>query len=124
MIGLSACPGVKFTKRPESNGTNAVMIGASGTSLGITPIVIAGDAVGELSSTGWSLKAGRCIALGYVRGAAAQLVHAGTPVLIDLWGQLRRATAWDDPAMSVAMNVPNPAEGDKPAYNFEVWEKA
>jgi dihydrofolate reductase len=21
-------------------------------------------------------------------------------------------------------NVPNPAEGDKPAYNFEVWEKA
>jgi dihydrofolate reductase len=21
-------------------------------------------------------------------------------------------------------NVPNPAEGDKPAYSFEVWEKA
>jgi 4-methylaminobutanoate oxidase (formaldehyde-forming) len=59
-------------------------------------IVIEGETVGELSSAGWSLKAGRCIALGYVRGAAAQAVHAGTPVLIDLWGQLKRATAWDD----------------------------
>lgn len=25
---------------------------------------------------------------------------------------------------TLVSNVPNPAEGDKPAYNFEVWEKA
>lgn len=51
--------------------------------------------VGELSSAGWSLKAGRCIGLGYVRGAAAQIVHEGTPVRLDLWGDLVSARAWD-----------------------------
>jgi len=59
-------------------------------------IVIDGEPVGELSSVGWSPKAGACVALGYVRGAAAQLAHAGTPVAIDLWGQNVTATAWDD----------------------------
>jgi glycine cleavage system aminomethyltransferase T/glycine/D-amino acid oxidase-like deaminating enzyme len=58
-------------------------------------IVIDGEAVGELSSAGWSPKAGRCVALGYVRGAAAQAVHAGTAVHIDLWGEQIAATAWD-----------------------------
>ena len=33
--------------------------------------------------------------LGYVRGPAAQVVHKGTPVQIDLWGQPVAATAWD-----------------------------
>jgi 4-methylaminobutanoate oxidase (formaldehyde-forming) len=59
-------------------------------------IVIDGEPVGELSSVGWSPKLGACVALGYVRGAAAQRVHAGTPVAIDLWGQAVTATAWDD----------------------------
>ncbi|HSW05953.1 GcvT family protein [Aquabacterium sp.] len=68
-------------------------------------IVIEGDAVGELSSTGWSPKAGRCVGLGYVRGAAAQRMHAGTPVLVDLWGQLRRATAWDDSVLNIPVNA-------------------
>jgi 4-methylaminobutanoate oxidase (formaldehyde-forming) len=35
------------------------------------------------------------VALGYVRGPAAQQVHAGTPVQIDLWGQPVAAKAWD-----------------------------
>jgi 4-methylaminobutanoate oxidase (formaldehyde-forming) len=58
-------------------------------------IVVDGQTVGELSSTGWSLKAGACVALGYARGDAAQRVHRGTPVQIDLWGQPVGATAWD-----------------------------
>jgi 4-methylaminobutanoate oxidase (formaldehyde-forming) len=59
------------------------------------PIVIDGEAVGELSSAGYSPKAAACVALGYVRGAAAQRVHQGTPVRIELWGERVAATAWD-----------------------------
>jgi 4-methylaminobutanoate oxidase (formaldehyde-forming) len=59
-------------------------------------IVIDGEPVGELSSVGWSPKAGACVALGYVRGAAALGAHAGTPVSIDLWVENITATAWDD----------------------------
>ena len=59
-------------------------------------IQLDGDTVGELSSVGWSPAAGACVGLGYVRGAAAQAVHRGTTVLIDLWGEPVAATAWDD----------------------------
>jgi heterotetrameric sarcosine oxidase gamma subunit len=58
-------------------------------------IAIDGATLGELSSVGHSLRAGACVGLGYVRGAAAQQVHAGTPVQIDLWGEPVAATAWD-----------------------------
>ena len=58
-------------------------------------IVIDGQAVGELSSVGWSPKAGACIGLGYVRDAAALVTHEGTPVHIDLWGEPVSARAWD-----------------------------
>jgi heterotetrameric sarcosine oxidase gamma subunit len=58
-------------------------------------IVVDGQAVGELSSAGWSPKAGACVGLGYVRGEAAQHVHAGTPVRIDLWGETVPARAWE-----------------------------
>jgi 4-methylaminobutanoate oxidase (formaldehyde-forming) len=58
-------------------------------------IVIDGQAVGELSSAGWSPRAGSCVGLGYVRGDAAQRVHSGTPVQIDQWGEPVAATAWD-----------------------------
>jgi 4-methylaminobutanoate oxidase (formaldehyde-forming) len=44
---------------------------------------------------GWSPKANACVALAYVRGDAAQRMHAGTPVAIDLWGEAVAATAWD-----------------------------
>jgi len=52
-----------------------------------------GRPIGELSSAGWSLKAGSCMAMGYVRGAAVAAVQDGTPVHIDLWGQAVAATA-------------------------------
>jgi 4-methylaminobutanoate oxidase (formaldehyde-forming) len=58
-------------------------------------IVVDGLAVGELSSVGWSPRAGACVGLGYVRGDSAIRSHAGTPVQIDLWGEPVRATAWD-----------------------------
>ena len=60
-------------------------------------VSIGGDAVGELSSVGWGWgwAAGRCVALGYVRGDAAAVAHAGTPVTVDLWGQAVGARAWD-----------------------------
>jgi len=59
-------------------------------------VAIDGVTVGELSSAGWGFGAGRCVALGYVRGAAAQQVHAGTRVSVDVWGEPVGATAWDD----------------------------
>jgi glycine cleavage system aminomethyltransferase T len=50
-------------------------------------ILLQGTPVGELSSAGWSYQAQRCVALGYVRGAAAQVKHEGTPAHIELWGE-------------------------------------
>ena len=50
-------------------------------------ITLNGDTVGEISSVGWSPKASACVALGYVRGAAANQPHQGTPAAIDLWGE-------------------------------------
>ena len=64
-------------------------------SASVEKILVDGQAVGELSSVGWSPKAGACVGLGYVRGDAAQAVHEGTPALIDLWGEPVAATAWD-----------------------------
>jgi 4-methylaminobutanoate oxidase (formaldehyde-forming) len=58
-------------------------------------VAIDGEAVGELSSAGWSRKASACVALGYVRGEAARREYRGTPVLIDLYGEGIGATAWE-----------------------------
>ena len=41
-------------------------------------LLLDGEAVGEISSAGWSDAAGRCVALGYVRGEAATRAHAGS----------------------------------------------
>ena len=56
---------------------------------------IDGQPVGELSSAGWSPRAGACVGLAYARGDAALKVHTGTPVQVDLWGEAVAATAWD-----------------------------
>ena len=58
-------------------------------------LLIDGEPAGELASVGWSPKADACVALAYVRGAAAGRVHDGTPVDIDLWGERVAASAWD-----------------------------
>ena len=58
-------------------------------------IVIDNETVGELTSVGWSPRANACVGMGYVRGTAAQRVHTGTPMQIELWGERIAATAWD-----------------------------
>jgi 4-methylaminobutanoate oxidase (formaldehyde-forming) len=58
-------------------------------------VSVGGQSEGELSSAGWGWAAGRCFALGYVRGDAAAVAHAGTPVTVDLWGETVGARAWD-----------------------------
>ena len=50
-------------------------------------IILNGEAVGEISSAGWSPKAKACVAMGYVRGAAALAEHRGTNAEIVLWGE-------------------------------------
>jgi len=56
---------------------------------------IEGEAVGEITSAGWGYAAGRCVGLAYLRGAAANRVHTGTALAVDLWGEAVGATAWD-----------------------------
>ena len=58
-------------------------------------IVCNGQPAGELSSAGWGHAAGRCVGLGYLRGDAAQVIHRGTPVQLDLFGEPVAARAWD-----------------------------
>ena len=58
-------------------------------------ILIDGELVGEISSAGYSPLAGSCVALGYVRGAAANQLHSGTSVHIQLWGEAVPARAFD-----------------------------
>ncbi len=50
-------------------------------------ILLGGESVGEISSVGWSPRAGGCVALGYVHGAVASQAHAGTSAAIELWGE-------------------------------------
>jgi len=59
------------------------------------PLLLDGEPVGELSSVGWSPKAGACVGLGYLRGDAATRPHEGTQVEVDLWGEPVAASAWD-----------------------------
>jgi 4-methylaminobutanoate oxidase (formaldehyde-forming) len=59
------------------------------------PLLLDGEPVGELSSVGWSPKAGACVGLGYLRGEAATRRHDGTPLQVDLWGEPVAAKAWD-----------------------------
>jgi len=65
------------------------------------PIVIDGRPVGELSSAGYSIVAGRCVGVGYVRGDVAARAHAGTAASIEVWGEAVAATAWDDMAAAL-----------------------
>jgi glycine cleavage system aminomethyltransferase T len=59
------------------------------------PLTIDGEPVGEITSAGFSVPAGRCIGLGYLRDAAASRSHQGSAIGIDLWGDTVAATAWD-----------------------------
>ncbi len=58
-------------------------------------IVLNGSTVGEISSVGWSPLANACVALGYVRGPGANVVHDGTPAQIELWGDAVAVKLYD-----------------------------
>jgi len=58
-------------------------------------IVLDGQTVGEISSVGWSPLANACVALGYVRGVGANVVHDGTPAQIELWGDAVAVKLYD-----------------------------
>ncbi|MBL8304903.1 MAG: FAD-dependent oxidoreductase, partial [Ideonella sp.] len=70
-------------------------------------LLVDGAPVGELSSAGWGWHAGACVALAWVRGDAAQRVHEGTPVQVDLWGRAVPARLRE--------RVPPGAGGSRPA---------
>ena len=50
-------------------------------------LLLDGEAVGEISSAGYSPLAASCVALGYVRGASANTAHAGTVAQAMVWGE-------------------------------------
>jgi glycine cleavage system aminomethyltransferase T len=84
-------------------------------------IVVNGDTVGEVSSVGCSPKAGACVALGYVRGTAANQVHDGTPAQIVLWGDpmpVRLFDRWpvSDPTLR-NLNCSDFMAHSKPAFD-------
>lgn len=69
------------------------------------PIVHEGQPVGELSSAGYSFKAQRIVALGYVRGPVAQQCHEGTPMQVECWGErvgVRAYERWVPPQPALA----------------------
>ena len=72
-----------------------VLDDAAAFAWGGEPIVMGGETVGEVSSVGWSPLANACVALGYVRGAAAHVVHQGTPAQLMLWGEQVAANVFD-----------------------------
>jgi 4-methylaminobutanoate oxidase (formaldehyde-forming) len=65
------------------------------------PLASDGVAIGELSSAGYSIAAGRCIGLGYARGVVATRVHNGTAAAVEVWGEPVAATLWDDMAAAL-----------------------
>lgn len=72
-----------------------LVFGSAAYAWGGETIVVDGQPAGELSSAGYSPLAGACVALGYLRGAAANVPHAGTPAFIELWGERVPVTLHD-----------------------------
>ena len=62
---------------------------------GAETILVNGEAVGEISSAGFSPLALSCVALGYLRGASANVAHDGTPLEVEVWGERIAARAFD-----------------------------
>lgn len=80
---------------PPKRLVTVVLEAADAWAWGGEPLTIAGESAGELTSAGFSLRAGRSLGLGYLRGAAAVRRHEGSAVGVELWGETVAATAWD-----------------------------
>lgn len=72
-----------------------LVFGSQAYAWGGETILVDGAPAGELSSVGYSPLAGACVALGYVRGAAARAPHNGTPAHVELWGERIPVTLQD-----------------------------
>ena len=93
-IGKAAL--LKMQGQPLSKKLVTVVLGsADHYAWGGEALNIGGEAAGELSSVGWSPKAGACVALAYVRGDAARRSHCDAAAEIDLWGKPVNARVWD-----------------------------
>ena len=86
------------TQAPAKRLVSLVFDSRRGLGLGRRGAAPGGEPAGEITSAGWSPRLGACVALGYLRGAAAAERHAGTPVEVDVWGERVAATAWDEAA--------------------------
>lgn len=58
-------------------------------------VLLDGQPVGEITSTGWGYKVGRCVGMAYVRGAACKRQFDGNALQIELWGEVLEARAFD-----------------------------
>jgi glycine cleavage system aminomethyltransferase T/glycine/D-amino acid oxidase-like deaminating enzyme len=56
---------------------------------------VAGAAPSELTSAGWSPRAGTCVAMAYVRDGAAIARHVGTPATVIRWGMAHTAKLYE-----------------------------
>ena len=80
---------------PRKKLVTVVFDGPDAQAWGGEPILIGGEACGELASVGWSPKAHACVGFAYLRGELAQRDYGGAPVQVELWGEPVPATAWD-----------------------------
>jgi glycine cleavage system aminomethyltransferase T/glycine/D-amino acid oxidase-like deaminating enzyme len=80
---------------PRKRLVSVVLDRADAWVWGGEPLSVEGEAAGELTSAGFSLRAGGSIGLGYLRGRAASQPHAGSRIGVELWGETIGATAWD-----------------------------
>jgi 4-methylaminobutanoate oxidase (formaldehyde-forming) len=81
---------------PAKRLVSLVFKSADAWAWGGEALLLDGEPAGEITSAGWSPKLGACVALGYLRGAAATERHEGTRVEVDIWGERVAATAWDE----------------------------
>ena len=93
-IGQQALAALAATP-PRKRLVNLVFDSPETYAWGGESLSLGGVGVGEITSAGWSDRAGRCIALAFVRGEAAAQPHAGTQVEVNLWGVATAACAWD-----------------------------
>jgi 4-methylaminobutanoate oxidase (formaldehyde-forming) len=58
-------------------------------------VLFNGEPAGEITSTGWSYRAGRCVGMAYVRGAACRQRLQASAIQIELWGEVLGARAFE-----------------------------
>ena len=81
--------------QPLAKKLVSVLLDPAAYAWGGEPLLLDGEPAGELTSVGHSPLAGGCVALGYVRGQAANAAHDGTPAEVELWGERIAARLFD-----------------------------